>query len=116
MLIDTILKQARRSQQAEEAQASTELIATGPDPAMIEMRRLLDEQQQLIKHLTRSMHAQQSSVKTSAPAAVSTPKLPELEVPLEVLANAHVEEASPHPVSPPATQEVHIFPFFIQMF
>jgi callose synthase len=76
VLIDTILKQARRSQKAEEAQASTERVTQQVEEStdiknnieFIEMKRQLEEHKQLISHLTRTMQQQASQ----APQPMST--------------------------------------------
>lgn len=141
VLIDTILKQARRSQQAEEAEETSQ-SKDSVNPEMIEMRRLLDEQSQVIKHLTRSMHAQQThpnmssgkvsksksdasstskadtNTRTSSVTTISPKQVPmgPMDVPLPrlnvSLETQTIESTSQHPVSPPA-QEVIFFSFCI---
>jgi hypothetical protein len=103
VLIDTILKQARKNQQAEEAQASSDRRTdTASDPAMIEMRRMLEEQQQLINHLTRNLHAQ--SAHTSQTTSPSLAPIPVPRAP-HTSSRGHVSSVSPQmgPMPPTLT-------------
>jgi hypothetical protein len=102
VLIDTILKQARKNQQAEEAQASSDRRTdTASDPAMIEMRRMLEEQQQLINHLTRNLHAQSAHTSQTSPslAPIPVPRAPHTS------SRSHVSSVSPQlgPMPPTLT-------------
>eukprot|EP00615_Pteridomonas_danica_P011666 CAMPEP_0114334276 /NCGR_PEP_ID=MMETSP0101-20121206/4269_1 /TAXON_ID=38822 ORGANISM="Pteridomonas danica, Strain PT" /NCGR_SAMPLE_ID=MMETSP0101 /ASSEMBLY_ACC=CAM_ASM_000211 /LENGTH=1491 /DNA_ID=CAMNT_0001465485 /DNA_START=2711 /DNA_END=7186 /DNA_ORIENTATION=+ len=111
VLIDTILKQARRSQQAEEAQASTEQVTdSSNDIALVEMKRLYDEQQRMIERLTRTVQQQQQQ-QVHSQQPVPTPLQPKELAPSPVIQTSEtVEQTRSIEVVPADLQDSSVQP------